>query len=205
MRYVALLGGVNVGGHRVKMEALRALFEGLGFAGVATFIASGNVIFESDDADGAALEGLIERRLGEALGYRVPTFIRTLEELRAVAAYEPFPPDARAPRYAVGHVPGRAPARRAARAAPRLPHAQGRAEGPRAGDLLALPGEDLGVADRLAAARPGGGPARADGAQQHDHPPPRGEARRPGVGVLRRLSFGITLSLLCAGGPPAAG
>lgn len=91
MRYVALLGGINVGGHRVKMTALRALFEALGFQNVATFIASGNVLFESEAADTAGLEARIEEHLAQALGYRVPTFIRTIEELQLVATYQPFP------------------------------------------------------------------------------------------------------------------
>ncbi len=43
--YVAFLRAINVGGHNVKMEVLRALFEAQGYADVATFIASGNVIF----------------------------------------------------------------------------------------------------------------------------------------------------------------
>ncbi|HMQ32546.1 MAG TPA: DUF1697 domain-containing protein [Chloroflexaceae bacterium] len=97
MRYVALLGGINVGGHRVKMAELRASFEALGFAEVATFIASGNVLFASGHSDVPALEGQIERQLGQALGYRVPVFLRTLEELRAIAADEPFPDAAAGP------------------------------------------------------------------------------------------------------------
>ena len=55
-RYIALLGGINVGGHRVKMAHLRALFEALGFEQVETLIASGNVIFETPVSDTAALE-----------------------------------------------------------------------------------------------------------------------------------------------------
>ncbi len=55
-RYIALLGGINVGGHRVKMAHLRALFEALGFEHVETLIASGNVIFETARTDVSALE-----------------------------------------------------------------------------------------------------------------------------------------------------
>lgn len=91
MRYVALLGGINVGGHRVKMTELRAIFEAQGFQSVATFIASGNVLFEHDSADTPGLEARIEQALAQALGYRVPTYIRTLEELQLVASYQPFP------------------------------------------------------------------------------------------------------------------
>jgi uncharacterized protein (DUF1697 family) len=50
-RYIALLSGLNVGGHRVKMEHLRGLFKALGLLNVATFIASGNVLFETATDD----------------------------------------------------------------------------------------------------------------------------------------------------------
>lgn len=90
-QYIALLRGINVGGHRVKMTDLRALFEALGFAGVATFIASGNVVFDAPDGDEAQLQTRIERHLRDSLGYEVATFLRTPAELAAVAAHEPFP------------------------------------------------------------------------------------------------------------------
>ena len=47
-RYIAFLRAINVGGHVVKMDALRRLFESLGFSNVETFIASGNVLFETN-------------------------------------------------------------------------------------------------------------------------------------------------------------
>ena len=54
LQYIAFLRGINVGGHRVKMDRLRAIFAELGLKDVSTFIASGNVLFstESDDVDG---------------------------------------------------------------------------------------------------------------------------------------------------------
>src|SRR5262245_44271541 len=88
-RYVAFLRAINVGGHIVKMDHLRTLFEALRFKRVETFIASGNVIFESP-GEAAALEDRIERHLRKALGYDVDTFLRSSDELCAVAAYEPF-------------------------------------------------------------------------------------------------------------------
>lgn len=90
-RYIALLGGINVGGHRVKMADLRLLFEALGFSQVATFIASGNVIFETSSTEVGLLQQQIEQHLAQALGYRVPTFLRTADEIAAVAHYQPFP------------------------------------------------------------------------------------------------------------------
>jgi uncharacterized protein (DUF1697 family) len=91
-RYIALLRAINVGGHTVKMDRLRALFEALGYDAVTTFIASGNVIFESDNDDARALETQIEAHLRQALGYEVATFVRTPAELAAIAAYRPFAP-----------------------------------------------------------------------------------------------------------------
>jgi len=90
-RYIAFLRGINVGGHTVKMADLRMLFASLRFEKVETFIASGNVIFESSSEDQAALEKQIEGTLKEALGYEVATFLRTPAELAAIAAYQLFP------------------------------------------------------------------------------------------------------------------
>lgn len=85
-RYVALLRAINVGGHVVKMERLRAIFTELGFAGVETFIASGQVIFETRATAVAKLEASIEKQLRAVLGYDVATFIRTPAELAQIAA-----------------------------------------------------------------------------------------------------------------------
>lgn len=74
------------------MEHLRALFEALGFAKVETFIASGNVIFETRARDDAALEKKIEAHLQKALGYEVKTFVRSDAEVAAIACYQPFKP-----------------------------------------------------------------------------------------------------------------
>lgn len=89
-RYIAFLRAINVGGHTVKMDTLRQLFESLGFTGVETFIASGNVVFETTTRDARALEKKIEHKLREALGYEVATFIRTDAELADIANYKPF-------------------------------------------------------------------------------------------------------------------
>jgi uncharacterized protein (DUF1697 family) len=90
-RLIAFLRAINVGGHRtVKMNSLRRLFESLGFSGVETFIASGNVVFETNTKDVTTLEKRIGEKLQDALGYEVTTFIRTAAELRAIANYKPF-------------------------------------------------------------------------------------------------------------------
>jgi uncharacterized protein (DUF1697 family) len=90
-RYIAFLRAINVGGHTVKMEQLRSLFEKIGYDNVATFIASGNVIFESSARSARKLEMQIAGHLHDSLGYEVDTFIRSAPELAAVAAYQPFP------------------------------------------------------------------------------------------------------------------
>ena len=91
-RWIALLRAINVGGHTVKMEHLRSLFVELGFGNVATFIASGNVIFDAPTRDAPTLERRIEQHLHDSLGYAVTTFIRTPAELAAVAQQQPFAP-----------------------------------------------------------------------------------------------------------------
>jgi uncharacterized protein (DUF1697 family) len=91
-RSVAFLRVINVGGHTVKMDRLRTLFAELGYANVATYIASGNVIFETSKTSTEALEAQIEQHLQQALGYEVIAFVRTVPEVAAIAGYAPFPP-----------------------------------------------------------------------------------------------------------------
>jgi uncharacterized protein (DUF1697 family) len=93
-KYVAFLKAINVGGHVVKMEMLRELFSGLKFANVETFIASGNVIFDTKAAPDQKLERKIEKHLEKSLGYEVGTFVRSIEEIQAISAYQPFSSDA---------------------------------------------------------------------------------------------------------------
>jgi len=90
-KYVAFLKAINVGGHVVKMDELRDRFSAMKFANVETFIASGNVIFETKPAAGQKLEKKIEKHLEATLGYAVGTFVRSMEEIRAVSEYQPFP------------------------------------------------------------------------------------------------------------------
>jgi uncharacterized protein (DUF1697 family) len=89
-RYIAFLRAINVGGHTVKMDRLRQLFESLGFSNVETFIASGNVGFETASEEATPLEKKIEALLKEALDYEVSAFLRTDTELAAIAACQPF-------------------------------------------------------------------------------------------------------------------
>lgn len=81
-----------MGGHLVKMQVLRKLFESLGFSNVETVIASGNVVFDVPEGPGPKLEQKIERVLEEALGYKAATFLRTPAELATMLRQLPFEP-----------------------------------------------------------------------------------------------------------------
>jgi uncharacterized protein (DUF1697 family) len=90
--YVAFLRGVNLGPHRrVTGAALREAFTGMGLRDVATFRASGNVVFFAEESSPAELAPRIEEQLAAALGFEVAIFLRSASEVRAIAAHEPFP------------------------------------------------------------------------------------------------------------------
>ncbi|MGA8150576.1 MAG: DUF1697 domain-containing protein [Terriglobales bacterium] len=90
--YIALLRGINVGGHkRVPMERLRAMFEKLGFAQVATYIQSGNVVFEAGKHAPADLSKKIEERILAEFGFSASVITRTPEELGKAIQNNPFP------------------------------------------------------------------------------------------------------------------
>ncbi len=76
MRYVALLRGINVGGRTlVKMADLKTCVEELGLDDVSTYIASGNVLFESGERDAAKLEARIERAIEQRFGLPVKVVV----------------------------------------------------------------------------------------------------------------------------------
>src|SRR6476469_9548370 len=74
---IALLRGINVGGHRkVPMAQLRALAEELGFANVRTYVASGNLVFDGEGT-GAALEARLEQAIERTFGFPVDVIVRS--------------------------------------------------------------------------------------------------------------------------------
>lgn len=89
-KYIAFLRAINVGGHTVKMDHLKSLFEKMGFVNVETFIASGNIVFETKSKSVNAIKKEIEAELHKQLGYEVATFIRTTDELKKLKEYKPF-------------------------------------------------------------------------------------------------------------------
>ena len=86
MRYVALLRGINVGGKSlVRMADLKECVEELGHEDVSTFIASGNVLFETANRDGAKLEATLEQALERRFGLPIAVVVRSRAELGRIA------------------------------------------------------------------------------------------------------------------------
>jgi len=93
--HVALLKGVNVGGHRqIGMADLRDFLTALGFADARSLLASGNLVFRGGAKTGAQLERLLEAEAAKRLALETDFFVRTSEEWRAVMAQVPFPEEA---------------------------------------------------------------------------------------------------------------
>ena len=91
MTYIALLRGINVGGHKlIKMEALRKSLERLPFTNVSTYIQSGNILFESPNEDSAQLQRSIAEIIKMDFGFEVPVVIVTLDELNDVVVNNPY-------------------------------------------------------------------------------------------------------------------
>jgi uncharacterized protein (DUF1697 family) len=89
-RHVALLRGINVGGHNmIPMAALRTRFEALGFADVSTYIQSGNVLFTGRQEAREKLTARIERALSAAFGYESRVVVVSAQELGRVVEEAP--------------------------------------------------------------------------------------------------------------------
>ncbi len=90
-RYIAFLRSINVGGRRVTGPELEQIFSTLGLVDPASFLASGNVVFDVDPSP--SLSKRIEEGLQQALGYSVPVLLRSREEVQAIAGTHPFTTD----------------------------------------------------------------------------------------------------------------
>lgn len=88
--YIALLRGVNVGGHTVRMDRLRSLFEQMGCTGVSTVIQSGNVLFDGTCEPAEALRMKLESGLKAGLGFDVPVVLLTPAELGGILSANPY-------------------------------------------------------------------------------------------------------------------
>ena len=91
IRYVAFLRGINVGGHKpIKMADLSRLFTSFGLQNVKTYIASGNVLFETPETDPEVVSQRVEEGLRKALGYETTIILRTMSELVELVSSDPF-------------------------------------------------------------------------------------------------------------------
>src|SRR5262245_60260587 len=91
---VALLRGVNLGGRKVIMSALREACEGAGFSDVRTLVASGNLVLGAK-LSGAKLEAMLEKVILDELGLKTDVFVRDAAQLAAIVAANPFKPFAK--------------------------------------------------------------------------------------------------------------
>jgi len=90
--HIALLRGINVGGHnKVAMADLRAVVSSLGHTDVATYIQSGNVVFTSPESNCRSLAVALERAIADALGVQPAVVVLTCDALAQVVAANPFP------------------------------------------------------------------------------------------------------------------
>ena len=89
--YVALLRGINVGGHqKIRMSDLRTLMEGLGHEAVATYLQSGNAVFRSPRKGDAGLASALEKAIAGELGLTVTVLVRSAAELAGVVDGTPY-------------------------------------------------------------------------------------------------------------------
>ena len=91
MRYLSLLRGINVGGHKkIPMQDLRSMYESIGLRRVTSYIQSGNVLFDDDSNDSDKLKLKIQRAIRDQFGFDVPLILRTRGELDAILQSNPL-------------------------------------------------------------------------------------------------------------------
>ncbi|NND79647.1 MAG: DUF1697 domain-containing protein [Maribacter sp.] len=89
--YIALLRGINVGGHKkIKMADFRLLLKGLGYKEVLTYIQSGNVVFKSKVTDHRKLENEISKAIKKQYEFDVAVIVKTKTELVNILKNNPF-------------------------------------------------------------------------------------------------------------------
>lgn len=99
-RHVALLRGINVGGHnRVPMATLRELFVDAGAAAVTTYIQSGNVVFEAPAKRAGPIATQVRAAIARELGLEIPLVVRSAKAIAGVARAHPFAELVAEPKY----------------------------------------------------------------------------------------------------------
>jgi uncharacterized protein (DUF1697 family) len=93
-RFAAFLRGINVSGQKIiKMDALRGLADGLGYADARTYIQSGNLVFSASKMKPPILSKEIRTAIRSSHGFDAVVIVKTAAELAAIAAANPFPVD----------------------------------------------------------------------------------------------------------------
>ncbi len=88
---IALIRGINVGGHKkIKMADLRQLFTSLGLRQVRTVLQSGNAVFATDESDLPRLQKQLEAAIRERFGFEAGVLLRAAENFKAALARHPF-------------------------------------------------------------------------------------------------------------------
>lgn len=89
--YIALLRGINVGGHhKIKMASLKEMFVALGFSEVITYIQSGNVVFQAAIDDRLLLKEKIEQGIKETYGFDIKIAVKSHKEWQNIINNNPF-------------------------------------------------------------------------------------------------------------------
>lgn len=90
-RYISILRGINVSGHKlIKMDALKSMYENLGFSNVASYVQSGNLVFTEKNTDPNILEQKISDQIKKDFGFDVPVIILTADKLKQIIDNNPF-------------------------------------------------------------------------------------------------------------------
>lgn len=90
-RYIALLRGINVGGHKkIPMADLRTLFESLGFANSKTLLASGNIAWDAEPTDTATMQATIARGIAATFGFAVDVIVLPRRQVEHLVTNDPF-------------------------------------------------------------------------------------------------------------------
>ncbi|KAA6222516.1 DUF1697 domain-containing protein [Streptomyces albofaciens JCM 4342] len=98
-RQIALLRGINVGGHnKFPMARQRELFAALGYRDVTVLLQTGNIVFADPGTPPEETARRIEAGIADGLGFPVPVLVRTRDELAAAVAANPFPQAAAEPK-----------------------------------------------------------------------------------------------------------
>ena len=89
--YISILRGINVSGQKlIKMDALRKMYENMGYHDVTTYVQSGNVVFSSNDIEPHKIEDEISLQIEKEFGFIVPVIVLTADKLKQIIDNNPF-------------------------------------------------------------------------------------------------------------------